>query len=662
MPDVISIDFETFYSKKLKYSLKTQIAEQYCKSHLFDPYLISACDGSTCWAGSPKDFNWAALDGKIVVSHNWYFEKSVLTEMQRRGWIPNTVLSSIAEQHCTANLTSYICNRRSLAPAVQYLFGVRLAKEARDEANNKHWPNDFSPEFQAKMLDYARGDVFWCRKIWTDYSSQWPEFERQLSQMTIEQGLRGVQIDAALLNDYIVKMHEMKTNTEQLIPWIANAEDDVWEDFNAKPTSTKCIAEQCRLTGIPCCPVKSDDEEAYLEWENKYAPSNPWIYSISAWRSVNKLYKTLLTVKERLREDGTMPFALKYFGAHTGRWSGSDRVNMQNMRKIPILCNEHGLMELNEKREVEAVKAKKKTKQWPEWVRYAVDFRNLIIARPGKKMITSDLSQIEPRAEAWLCGDTAMLELLATGMSPYEAHARTTMSWKGGIMKEEDEGLYALAKARVLALGFQAGWEKFIAMALTLAGLDITANDPEWEVAPNPECPEGVPGYGMFARKVVTEFRAQNPKIKGMWEQLDSAFKQSIGGDFTMTLPSGRKLRYEKIRCETRVEPDPKTKKPRRKSVFTADVGGRRFQFYGGKLTENIVQSTARDVFAAHMLAIEDKYGAGAILFSVHDEAIAEVNEGVNASDIEEIMSECPDWMPGLPVAAEAKQVMCYTK
>lgn len=662
MSDVIAIDFETFFSKKLKYSLRSQIAEQYCRSHLFDPYLISASDGKSCWAGSPKDFNWSVLGGATVISHNWYFEKSVLLEMTRRGWIPDTVLANIKEARCTANLTSYLCNRRALDHAVDYLYNVKLSKTDRADANNKHWPTDFSALQQTDMIEYARRDAFWCWKIWNDHAHKWPEFERRLSKMTIEQGLRGVQIDTALLNDYLIKIHEMKMTTERCIPWIANAEDAEWEEFNAKPTSTKCIAEQCRKTGIPCCPVKSDDEEAYLEWENTYGPTHTWIYSISAWRSINKLYKTLQTVKERLRDDGTMPFALKYFGAHTGRWSGDARVNMQNMRKIPVLCNEHGLMELSEKREIEAVKYKKINKTWPEWVRYAVDFRKLIVPRPGKKMILSDLRQIEPRVLSWMAGDTKKMDLVRTGMSVYEAHARATMGWTGGVLQDENPDLYALAKARELALGYQAGWEKFIAMAMTLAGVDITVDDPEWEVPPSPECPEGVSGYGMTSRRIVAEYRQQNSLVQGLWNRLDSAFKQSIGRDFTTTLPSGRVMRYEKVRCETRVEPDPKTKKPRRKSVFTADVGGRRFQYYGGKLTENGDQAISRDVFGAHLLAIEDAFGAGTVLFSSHDEAINEVDEHVQASDIRDIMSRCPEWITGLPVDAEAKEVPCYQK
>lgn len=659
MSEVIAIDFETFYSKKLKYSLRNSIAEHYCKSHLFDPYLISASDGVNCWAGSHKDFNWKYLEGKTLLSHNAAFDSTVYEEMVRRGWAPKI---NFLAWHCTANLTAFLCNRRALDHAVEYLFGVKLSKVAREDANGKHWPADFSPELQKSMLDYAERDAFWCWKIWDTYSAQWPEHERKLSQQTINQGKRGVQIDVPLLNDYLLKIHEMKISTEQTIPWIANADDDVWEEFNAKPTSTKCIANQCRLSGIPCCPVKSDDEEAYLEWEEKYAPTNKWIYSVSAWRSVNKLYKTLQTVKERLRDDGTMPFALKYFGAHTGRWSGDAKINMQNMRKIPVLCNEHGLMEQNEKREVAAVKHKQKTGVWPEWVRDAIDFRKLIIARPGKKLIVSDLCQIEPRVLSWMARDTAKLDLLRTGMSVYEAHARSTMGWTGGKLKEENPDLYALAKARELALGYQAGWSKFIKMALTLAGIDITADDPEWEVAPTEDNPKGVPGFGLTSRKIVAEYRAQNKKVTDLWGRLDQAFKQSIGSNYIMTLPSGRKLRYEKVRCENRVEPDPETKQPRRKSVFTADVGGRRFQFYGGKFTENADQAISRDVFGFHLLAIDEKYGEGTVLFSSHDEAICEVDISVSAHDIEQVMSQCPEWLSGCPITAEAKEVACYTK
>lgn len=660
MPNPIAIDFETYVSKKLKHSLTVQIAEQYCRSHLFDPYMISASDGTSCWAGHPRDFNWNVLSGRVVLAHNKYFEHNVWLELARRGW---TGAPDFSEFHCTANLTAYLCNRRALGPAVEHLFKVRLKKEVRDSALDRHYPQDFSEAEQDAMKEYARQDAFYCWSLWDKFSSQWPEWERRLSNLTIEQGMRGVQINRELLNSYILQTHDMKAATEGVIPWIRDSDDEEWEGFNAKPTSTKCIAEQCRRSGIPCSPVKYDDEEAYVEWESTYSSAHPWIKAVSAWRSINKLYKTFITVKDRLRDDGTLPFALKYFGAHTGRWSGDARVNMQNMRKKPVLCNEHGLLEMDEKRADLATDQHSETGAWPEWVRGSVDFRALIIPRPGKKMIASDLSQIEPRVLAWCAKDWDFLNIVRKGISVYQAHAEATMGWPAGVPMDKKSTDYKLAKARILALGYGAGWEKFITMAWTLARLDITKDDPEWIEEVNPFTGEvkQVSGYGITSKKIVAQFRADNPKVQqGLWQTLDDAFKRSIGSDFILTLPSGRKMRYEKVRCETRIEQDPETGKPRRRSVFTADSDGRRKQFYGGKLTENLVQATARDVFAEHLLRLEDRGWTN--LFSVHDEAVLEVDQDVKASDVEQEMSYCPEWLAGCPIAAEAHEMEHYQK
>lgn len=655
----VAIDYETFYSSKLKYSLRTSIAETYCKSHLFDPYMLAVHDDTASWVGHPRDFNWHALDGRDVVAHNSYFEESVTAEMIERGWAPKIVPRSWT---CTANMTAYLTNNRSLELAVERLYGVKLDKSARGDANNKHWPQDFSESEQKAMLQYAARDAQYCHRLFKDFGHKWPEMERRLSRMTINQGRRGVQIDRDLLEDYIVKTHEMKTSTEQVIPWIKDADDDSWDEFNTKPTSTKCIAEQCRRDGIPCPPVKSEDEEAYELWENTHGPTRPWIASLSAWRSINKLYRTFLVMKERLRADGTMPFALLYFGAHTGRWSATAKINLQNPRKEPVFCNEKGLMETNEKRTAAAMEFFEENGKWPEWVRFIVDFRRLILPRPGKKMIVSDLSQIEPRVLAWLAGDTAMLDLIRKGMKLYEAHARASMGWVGGDLSKEDKGKYALAKARVLGLGYGAGWEKFITMAQTLARVDITEGDPDTVMIQDPVTGQAkqVSGYGFNSKKIVKQFREDNKRIVDLWYSLDSAMKRSVGADFSITLPSGRQLRYEKVRGERRIEPDPETKMPKSKSVYTVQIGHKRVLTYGGKLCENVTQACARDVFGWQLVNMEDNGWDN--LFSAHDEAVEEVDQSVTARDVEREMSRCPEWLEGCPIAAEAKEVAHYQK
>jgi nicotinamidase-related amidase len=240
--------------------------------------------------------------------------------------------------------------------------------------------------------------------------------------------------------------------------------------------------------------------------------------------------------------------------------------------------------------------------------------------------------------------------------------------------------MYALAKARELGLGFGAGWEKFITMAKTLAGLDITADDPELVPALSDEglpCSDAagqpimVSGYGYNSKRIVKQFRADNPRIAGedgIWRRLDNGFRNSVGGDFEIELPSGRSLRYPEVRRERKAVADPDNpKKFSHRWVYTALAFDQkrnaviRKVFYGGLLTENAVQATARDVFGEHLLTLDSTSGID-VLFSSHDEAITEVDQNVTAKDVEQVMSVAPQWMPGLPVAAEAQEVAHYKK
>lgn len=658
--NTIAVDFETFYFKKLGYSVRQMIPEQYCRHELFDPYLVSVSDGKQAWAGSPKEFNWSSLHGQRVLSHNARFDSAVFEEMQRRGWIPAHIKP--AEWHCTANLTAYLANRRSLDQAVEYLFKTKISKQAREDANGKHW----AEMDQKGMLEYATHDAQWCWLLWDKFSGQWPEMERRLSELTINQGKRGVRIDTGLLDTFIIQLHECRSNIERVLPWIAGCQDPEYDDIPDKPTSTKAVAYECRKANIPHPPVKGEDPEGWELWAATHSPAHPWITQLSAWRSVNKQLRRFELMKERLLPGDILPFSLKYFGGHTGRWSGDGRINVQNELKDTLLINEFGLMETDTKRLAAAYGGYFGSRQWPSWVRYAIDPRWVYIPRSGKKMIVSDLSQIEPRVLAWLTGDTEFLRLVAQGQSPYEAFARSKSGWTGGVLKKEDPKKYALSKASVLGLGYQCGWEKFITMAQMLAGVDLTENDPEF-VEEWDDCLgdyKQVSGRGSFSKKVVTDFRESNPLLcdpdSGLWATLDNGFRSSVGDRFVMALPSGRQMRYDEVRRSCKIVQDPKTKKPLKKYEVTANVGGRRFPYYGGKLAENITQAIARDVFGWQLLNMHDRGWRN--LFGVHDEAVEEVAQDVTEKDVEQEMSRCPDWLPGCPIAAEAHEVAHYLK
>jgi hypothetical protein len=644
---IIAIDFETFYTSQ--YSLKHMIPEEYCSDDNFDAYLMSADDGETQWAGPPAEYDWSQLEDAVVLAHNKRFDYVVWLRLAELGIVP---APKFREFHCTANLTSWYCNRRPLADATRFILGQYVSKGARTDMKDKRW-SDLSPEQQGAMIEYAKGDVIWCRKLWMEIGHLWPQHERELSNLTIEQGMAGVTIDEKLLGYFLSVTRAALEQTKVNFPW----------HLEYAPTSPKAVALECRKVGIPCPPVKKEDEEGHALWENTYADQFPWVKGVSAYRSLAKLVSTFETVQRRIRSDGTMPFALKYFGAHTGRWSGDGNLNLQNPRKDDLLITQAGFMETDKAHCDAAKKEKKATGQYPTWVKHAVNFRHLIVPAAGKKMIIADLCQIEPRVLAWCAGDEEFLELIRKGISPYEAFARKN-GWTGGVLKKEDPALYDLAKIQVLGLGYGCGWRKFISIAAD-AGINLTKDDPEFEVLVDPLTQEEktIEGYGKRARAIVRAFREASPKITGLWRRLDAEFKRSIGEDFVIRLPSGRAMSYRKVKRECRMVPDPTEENPNKKKakwVFTAQVGYKRESLYGGLHTENLVQSTARDVFGEIVLRL---YRAGLkILFTCHDEVILEVEPDVTVAAIEQAMNYTPDWIEGCPVAAEAKEVAHYLK
>lgn len=659
----IAVDFESFYAKKLKYGIKELGAWHYCHHDLFDPFVISVSDGESHWAGHPSKFNWEALDGATLLSHNRYFDSLVYSTMVERGLAPQI---KPAAWHCTANLTSYLCNRRALDQSVEFLLGVKLSKATRDYANGKHWADIVADGRGDEMLTYARSDSVYCHQLWTRFGHLWPAWEQQLSDQTIRQGQRGIKINVGLLNEYIAIAQEMVNTAESALPW---------RESGRPPTSPKAIAEECRREGIPCPPVKSrDGEEAFLEWEAVYSPRFAWVANVSNWRSINKFLDSLLTIKSRLTPEDVFPFGLKYFGAHTGRWSGDAGFNVQNMRKVPLYRDGTGFLISDVGRLKEIAYCEEKELPRPAYVTAVLDIRKLFIPRPGKKMIMSDLRQIEPRVLAWLVQDEVALASMREGKSPYFAHALSTMGFQG---TEKDlkaaKDLYALAKARVLALGFGCGWKKFIVAAQVMAGLDITIGDPELIQDTDREgnllfaedqTPKMVSGYGYNSKKVVAAYRSENPKIAGrdgIWRRLDNAFKLSVGQAFELELPSGRKIRYCDVRNGVRQVLNEDTGLYETQRVTTADIGGRRFPLYGGALTENLVQGMARDIFGLGLLRLEDMGGVD-VLFSEHDGAINEVDADVTVKDIDDAMTVIPEWCPGLPIQADTKEVPHYCK
>ena len=374
------------------------------------------------------------------------------------------------------------------------------------------------------------------------------------------------------------------------------------DDFNEDtPLSHRQLALECRKANIPSPASLAMDSPLCEAWENKYGDEYPWVNAMRIFRRTNMLLSRFYAIRSRVRkEDQRFPYGMKYFGAVPGRWSGDAGFNVQNM---------------------------------PRGEMFGADLRKCFQPSEGCVFVVADLSQIEPRILAWLIDDHEFLSLVRDGVDIYEAHARATMGYNDPApLEETNSTLRGLAKARVLGLGYGCGPKKFVSVAKNLGGIEISFAE---------------------AKQTVADFRSKNPKISRLWNQLDRDFKRSAGGDYSIELPSGRHLHYFDVQKTSR-------------GYFTARTvrGGRERSLYGGLLCENLVQATARDLFAQHLLEIH-RSGIGRIVFHVHDEVIVEVpKEQAEEAEqrILEIMRTTPDWLAGCPVNAKAGIFTHYTK
>lgn len=433
-----AVDFETFYSAD--YSVVDLGNWGYTHHPEFDAYLVSIVgDDGNSFVGNPKDFDWESIGGHVWVSHNATFDSAVYERLQELGVASKNAQPS--EWHDTADLVVYLGCPRSLKNASAVLFGIEMSKDVRDKMKGKPW-NTMTPEFQQEVMAYALKDSELCLRIWKEHSAKWPEWERQLSLHTRAMCWRGLPVDAEGVREDVRLLELQLWQCRSKIPWAS--------DEDAAVLSPKAMAAECRKYGVEPPRSMAKDSEEFDAWMEQYGEKLPFATAMSQYRRINTLLQKFRALERRTKPDGWMPFALKYFGAHTGRWSGDSGVNVQNMGRDPVFFDECGIVGDPEK--IEEFKAKIK-KGEPVPVPF-VDMRKRIKAPEGKKFVVCDLSNIEPRCMAVLGGDTATLETLRTGADIYEAHARATMRYTDPRpLKEVDGELRRLSKARCLSGG-----------------------------------------------------------------------------------------------------------------------------------------------------------------------------------------------------------------
>lgn len=622
--ETYAVDFETTYVKN-KRDVKNLGTARYVSHPETKLYLVSIYgiqpDGTALsYSGPVESAPWTEIDGKHWASHNAAFDAAVFMEAIKRGQIPEGIAP--IEWDCTANLAAFLGSGRSLAAASDTLLGSTVDKTVRDEMSGKTWET-MTPEFRAEAIKYALKDAQLCWELWSRWHLSWPAQEVAISRHTMAMAIRGVAIDAPYVATGLSNLKQALWACEQRIPWSGELDAKGKE---IKIGSRKALFAACAAAGIPPPASTADKSEVFDAWSEQYSEKAPFVRAVKDHRSISRTIDLLQKFRDRTMPDGRMPYGLKYFGAHTGRWSGDTGLNLQNLPRDPLCFD-------GEWRKTPYI----------EGTRYpvTVDARGCIYPAPGKKFIIADLAQIEARVTLWFAEDWAQLKLIGDGMDVYEAHARATMGYsRPEVLKDwvktpglsfADANLRQIAKIRVLGLGFGMGWERFVEFAKLQTGLILTPTK---------------------AKEIVREFRTANPGIVRLWNKLQLAMERHAGSPhrdqpFTVELPSWRGLEYYDVNTSTGLR-------------ARDEMGGMLNYYFGGKLTENLVQATARDILVEAILRIE---AAGhSVVAHVHDEVVLEVDPHVTCQEIGQLMTVTPEWAEGLPIGSSTDEAERYFK
>jgi len=343
-------------------------------------------------------------------------------------------------------------------------------------------------------------------------------------------------------------------------------------------------------------------------------------------KRVKRMQSTFQAAGKRL------PVPLRFYGAHTGRWSGCEGINLQNLP-----ARGHSLVN---------------------------KIRNLIEAPKGCKLVILDFSQIEARVLDWLAEQNDMLRAFAEGRQIYSEFASKLIGHKVRKPKKTDSKTVAewygnyrqMGKIGILGAGYGMGAEHCITFAKNTYKIDLTMVE---------------------ATRLIKLYRSTHPMVVLYWEKVGRAFRMatqtgqayelSYGIQFSrednvtvIQLPSTRKLYYTGAKVEGTarrpqlVMPNPAAKDPR---------PGNAIWFWGGYLVENIVQAVSRDILAEAVLKIE---GLGLrIPLIVHDDmsvVVPEKEVDTYRTQIEDIARTPPIWCSGLPVDIDCKVSRRYEK
>ena len=595
----IYLDFETYYDVQL--SLSKMSTVQYINHPDFKVWGvgIKVEDGETEWYNEEETSDVLAQidwENTAVVCHNTLFDAYILT--QYYGHKPAFYYDTAAmSRGLYPNMSA------SLANAVRRQFPNDETMRKGEELVNAKGVRDLDPELDAQIGGYCIQDVDLTYALFIEYIKLYPDKELRIIDLTVRMFVEPkLMLDRGLLTTY---KEEIATRTKQAI--------------QASGTTREVLASQVKFKehleslGITVPTKKSPTTGKQIPAFGKN--DSAYIQMCNMYPEHKNIWEAREFVKSRIEEtraqrfidstnpDGTFSVPLRYYAAHTGRFGGSDKINLQNLPRGSTL-------------------------------------RRAIMAPEGQRLFIADLSNIEARMLAWLSKEYDLVEAFRTGRDVYCEFASQIY---GRTITKDDKLERYVGKTAILGLGYGMGADKF--------KQTLKTGSPSVEVSDS------------VAQSIVMQYRGMYPNIPRLWSGMKDALFQminprSVGMMYgplmikmrALELPNGMALSYPNLRYEA--------------GQFVYNTDRDYVRTHGPRVTENVVQALARLVITDQMLDIQSLPQVDIVL-QVHDEIIAigsEQDSDATMNQILEIMRTPPEWCDDIPLDAEGGVSKIYDK
>jgi DNA polymerase len=624
---LVVLDCETYYDRE--YSLSKITTEDYVRSPQFEliGFALKTNAGPTQWVPKPeceafiKSFDWSDA---MVVCQNTAFDGAILDwryGVKPQVWADTLGMSRALYPHDKAHSLKAQAER----------MGVGVKGEEVLNAIGKRYADFYDAEL-ARYAAYCINDVELTYDIFMKYMGMgFPKQELKLIDLTLRMFIEPVlELDPAKLRDHLEAVKENK------LALLETVRDNMLKD--ADPDYVHAIYTE-GMDGIKKLLMSNDKFALALQSlgvspPTKVSPATKktaWAFAKTdeAFKAleehederVQALVAARLGNKTTLEETrtqrfigmatrGKFPVPLRYYGAHSGRWSGQDSVNLQNL---------------------------------PSRGSNAGKIKKAILAPDGYVVIDCDSAQIEARVLAWLAGQDDLVQAFRDKQDVYKLMATKIY---GIALDGVDKTQRQVGKTVVLGAGYGVGHVKLQLFLKTQAGVEVTLEE---------------------AKRIIDTYRSASYKIADFWRNAGEALTaltlgQSMQVDAIglikaipgkgLTLPNGLHIQYPGLRAISNEETG------KRELVYYSK--GLPVRIYGGKVVENICQAVARQVVAEQMLRVSKQYK---VVLTVHDAVaiIAKKEEAAEAqAHLEECMSWNPKWAVGLPLSCESGMGASY--